>query len=211
MVQRYHHAPGINKMYSLPMPTKASVGHHEWYGYVFMLVGFRFMVTLDPRPFPPEYTSYVLNGNTVRVAPSLTSQRPTRLSRCANSPPSTISVRLGPNRLHDDPAGPGGGRVIFLDPGEYRGWRRRGTFTAAGATETAADMTRLFGQPLSMTVIACARGEARRCPCPICGDGLFSPAKTVLRMSVDGVEQRGQVPRLRSALHIPTRDRTHGG
>jgi hypothetical protein len=147
MVQRYHHAPGINKMYSLPMPTKASVGHHEWYGYVFMLVGFRFMVTLDPRPFPPEYTSYVLNGNTVRVAPSLTSQRPTRLSRCANSPPSTISVRLGPNRLHDDPAGPGGGRVIFLDPGEYRGWRRRGTFTAAGATETAADMTRLFGQP----------------------------------------------------------------
>jgi hypothetical protein len=64
MVQRYHHSPGIGKMYSLPMPMVASVGHRQWHGYVLMLAGFRFMITLDARPFPPEYGTYVLNGNT---------------------------------------------------------------------------------------------------------------------------------------------------
>jgi hypothetical protein len=64
MVQRYHYSPGIDKMYSMPMPVIASVGGRAWHGYVFMLVGFRFMITLDPRPFPPEYDTYLLNGST---------------------------------------------------------------------------------------------------------------------------------------------------
>jgi hypothetical protein len=64
MVQRYHPSPGIDKMYSMPMPVVAAVAGGQWHGYVFVLRGFRFMITLDPRPFPPEYDSYLLNGNT---------------------------------------------------------------------------------------------------------------------------------------------------
>jgi hypothetical protein len=63
MVQRYHEAPGVEKMYSLPMPVEFNVGQAAWKGFLFVLVGFRFMVTLDPRPLPTEYDSYVLNGN----------------------------------------------------------------------------------------------------------------------------------------------------
>jgi hypothetical protein len=63
MVQRYHARPGIDKMYSLPMPVKASVGPREWHGYVFMMLGFRFMIILDPRSLPTEYDAYILNGN----------------------------------------------------------------------------------------------------------------------------------------------------
>jgi hypothetical protein len=57
MVQRYQYTPGIDKMYSVPMPMVASVASREWHGYVFMLLGFRLMIILDPRPFPPEYDS----------------------------------------------------------------------------------------------------------------------------------------------------------
>jgi hypothetical protein len=66
MIQRYKNWPFIEKMYSLPMPAKSSVGDaREWHGYVFMLCGFRFIITLDPAPMPFEYIPYILNGNDV--------------------------------------------------------------------------------------------------------------------------------------------------
>src|SRR5438067_10206910 len=55
LCQRYHRSHGVEKIYSLPMPVSFELGRHKWNGYVFILAGFRFMVTLDPQPFPAEY------------------------------------------------------------------------------------------------------------------------------------------------------------
>jgi hypothetical protein len=64
MCQRYHPRRGVDKMYSLPIPAPWSLGVHNWHGFVFVLVGFRFMIVLDPMPLPDQYDSYILNGNT---------------------------------------------------------------------------------------------------------------------------------------------------
>jgi hypothetical protein len=63
MVQRYHDRPGVQKMYSLPMPVEFEDVSFRAKGYLFVLAGFRFMVILDPQPLPGKYASYVLNGN----------------------------------------------------------------------------------------------------------------------------------------------------
>jgi hypothetical protein len=50
-------------MYSLPIPVKFEDTTFRAKGYLFVLVGFRFMVILDPEPLPDKYASYVLTGN----------------------------------------------------------------------------------------------------------------------------------------------------
>ena len=63
MVQRYHNRPGVQEIYSLPMPVEYEDFSFRAKGYLFVLVGFRFMVILDSQPLPDKYASYVLNGN----------------------------------------------------------------------------------------------------------------------------------------------------
>src|SRR5215475_3660450 len=63
MVQRYHSRPGVQKMYSLPIPVEFEDLSFRAKGYLFVFVGFRFMVILDPQPLPDKYAPYVLNGN----------------------------------------------------------------------------------------------------------------------------------------------------
>lgn len=63
MVQRYRDRPGVQKMYSLPMPVEFEDVSLKAKGYLLVLAGFRFMVILDPQPLPDKYAPYVLNGN----------------------------------------------------------------------------------------------------------------------------------------------------
>jgi hypothetical protein len=63
--QRYYPRSGIDEFYSLPIPATFQLGDAEWHGYVVPLVGFRFMVLIDPRPLPPQYDPYILNGSAI--------------------------------------------------------------------------------------------------------------------------------------------------
>jgi hypothetical protein len=63
MVQRYYDRPGVQKMYSLPMPVEFEDVSFRAKGYLFVLAGFRFIVILDPHSLPDKYAPYVLNGN----------------------------------------------------------------------------------------------------------------------------------------------------
>jgi hypothetical protein len=63
MVQRYYDRPGVQKMYSLPMPVEFEDVSFRAKGYLFVLTGFRFIVILDPHSLPDKYAPYVLNGN----------------------------------------------------------------------------------------------------------------------------------------------------
>jgi hypothetical protein len=65
LVQRYRASGAIEKMYSMPMPVKFLFRREAWSGFVIALVGFRFMMMLDPRPLPAEYNSFILNGSCI--------------------------------------------------------------------------------------------------------------------------------------------------
>jgi hypothetical protein len=63
LCQRYYPRPGVKALYSLPIRAAFQLEGSEWRGYVFPLVGFRFMVIIDPRPLPSQYDPYILNGS----------------------------------------------------------------------------------------------------------------------------------------------------
>jgi len=67
LCQRYYPHPGVEALYSLPIPAPFQLEGSEWHGYVLPLIGFRFMVIIDPRSLPSHYDPYILNGsNTLR-------------------------------------------------------------------------------------------------------------------------------------------------
>jgi hypothetical protein len=63
LCQRYYSRPGVEALYSLPIPATFEIEGSERRGYVLPLVGFRFMVIIDPRPLPSHYDPYILNGS----------------------------------------------------------------------------------------------------------------------------------------------------
>ena len=56
LCQRYYSRPGVEALYSLPIPTRFQLEGSEWRGYVLPLVGFRFMIIIDPRPLRSSMT-----------------------------------------------------------------------------------------------------------------------------------------------------------
>jgi hypothetical protein len=65
LLQRYYPRPGVDELYSMPMPTGFEVEDTAWQGYTLPLVGFRFLAIIDPRPLPAQYAPLILNGSTV--------------------------------------------------------------------------------------------------------------------------------------------------
>jgi hypothetical protein len=63
LCQRYYPRPGVEALYSLPIPGTFQLKGLEWCGYVLPLLGFRFMVIIDPRSLPSLYDPYILNGS----------------------------------------------------------------------------------------------------------------------------------------------------
>jgi hypothetical protein len=63
LCQRYDSRPGVEALYSLPIPARFQLEGSEWRGYVLPLVGFRFMIIIEPRPLPFHYDPYILNGS----------------------------------------------------------------------------------------------------------------------------------------------------
>lgn len=67
LCQRYYPRPGVEALYSLPIPATFQLEGSAWHGYVLPLIGFRFVVIIDPRSLPSQYDPYILNGsNTLR-------------------------------------------------------------------------------------------------------------------------------------------------
>jgi hypothetical protein len=65
LCQRYYPLSGVDQFFSLRQPVTFEFEDGQWHGYVVPLVGFRFMVIIDPRRLPPQYEPYILNGSTV--------------------------------------------------------------------------------------------------------------------------------------------------
>jgi hypothetical protein len=65
MLQRYTPRPGVEALYSVPIRAGFEVEGTTWHGYVFPLVGIRFMAIIDPRPLPEQYDQFILNGSII--------------------------------------------------------------------------------------------------------------------------------------------------